>query len=139
MCSESIAMIQTIEELAEISIARGCGFAALAIATLTVGLSWDMVLAAKTGGLSALLVCAVLAGKAWRALARPVAKTELWLMLQRSDRPRGPCAQHIIGTALRGCYLRCALHAACVSASLLALSVGLQLNLGPAVEVITLR
>jgi hypothetical protein len=64
MCSQSIAMIQTIEELAEISIARGCGFAALAIATLTVGLSWDMVLAAKTGGLLALLV--------WRSsLAKP--------------------------------------------------------------------
>jgi hypothetical protein len=131
--------MQTIEELAEISIARGCGFAALAIATLMVGLSWDMVLAAKTGGLLALLVCVVLVGKAWRALGRPVAKTELWLMLHRSERPRAPGAQHIIGSVLRGCYLRFALHAACVSASLLALSVGLQLNRSPGVEVIALR
>jgi hypothetical protein len=131
-------MIQTIEELAEISIARGCGFAALAIATLTVGLSWDMVLAAKTGGLLALLVCAVLAGKAWRALARPVAKTELWLMLNRSERPSAANAQRVIGSVLRTCYLRFALHAACLSASLLALSLSLQLHRGPANEVIAI-
>jgi hypothetical protein len=43
-------MIHTIEELGEISVARGCGLAALAIGTFMVGLSWDMVLAAKVGG-----------------------------------------------------------------------------------------
>jgi hypothetical protein len=131
-------MIQTIEELAEVSIARGCGFAALAIATLVVGLSWDVVLAAKTGGLLALLVCGVLVGKAWRALGRPVAKTELWLMLNRSERPSAANAQRIIGSVLRTCYLRFALHAACLSACLLALSLSLQLHRGPTNEVIAI-
>ena len=131
-------MIQTIEELAEISIARGCGFAALAIATLVVGLSWDMVLAAKTGGLLALLVCGVLVGKAWRAIGRPVAKTELWLMLNRSERLNAAYAQRVIGSVLRTCYLRFALHAACLSASLLALSLSLQLHRGPTNEVMAI-
>jgi hypothetical protein len=131
-------MIQTIEELGEVSVARGCGLAALAIATFMVGLSWDMVLAAKVGGLLALFVCIVLLGKAQRALSRPVEKTELWLMLNRSERPSAACAQRIVGSVLRTCYLRFALHAACLSASLLALSLCLQVHRGPTEEVIAI-
>jgi len=129
-------MIQSIEELAEISVARGCGLAALAIGTFMVGLSWDMVLAAKVGGLLVLFVCAVLLVKAQSALSRPVERTELWLMLNRSERPSAAYAQRMIGSVLRTCYLRFALQAACLSASLLAVSLGLQLHRGPTHEVI---
>jgi len=132
-------MIQTIEELGEVSVARGCGLAALAIATFMVGLSWDMVLAAKVGGLLVLFVCMILLGKAQRALRRPVEKTELWLMLDRNQRPGAASAQRIIGSVLRACYLRFALHAACLSISLLALSLSLQLHRGPTDEVIAIR
>jgi predicted lysophospholipase L1 biosynthesis ABC-type transport system permease subunit len=114
---------------------RGCGLAGLAIATLMVGLSWDMVLAAKVGGLLVLFVCMVLLGKAHRARRRRVERTELWLMLDRSERPGALHAQRIIGSVLRLCYLRFALHAAGLSALLLALSLSLQLHRGPADEV----
>jgi hypothetical protein len=129
-------MIQTIEELGELSVARGCGLAALAIATFMVGLSWDMVLAAKVGGLLVLFVCAVLLVKAQRALSRPVERTELWSMLDCNERPGAAYAQRMIGSVLRTSYLRFALHAACLSASLLALSLSLQLHRGPAHETI---
>jgi hypothetical protein len=127
--------MQTIEELGEVSVARSCGLAGLAIATLMVGLSWDMVLAAKVGGLLVLFVCMVLLGKAHRARRRRVERTELWLMLDRSERPGALHAQRIVGSVLRLCYLRFALHAAGLSASLLALSLSLQLHRGPADEV----
>ena len=130
-------MIHTIEELGEISVARGCGLAALAIGTFMVGLSWDMVLAAKVGGLLVLFVCAVLLVRAQRALSGPVEKTELWLMLGRNERPGPAYAQRMIGSVLRACYLRFALHAAWLSASLLALSLSLQLHRGPVDEFIS--
>jgi hypothetical protein len=50
-------MLQKIERLAYISVARGCGFAALAIVTFMVGLSGDMVSSLEAGGSLALLVC----------------------------------------------------------------------------------
>ena len=131
-------MIQTIEELGEISVARGCGLAVLAIGTFMVGLSWDMVLAAKVGGLLVLFVCVVLLVRAQRALSRPVERTELWLMLDRSERPSAAYAQRFIGSVLRTCYLRFALHAACLSASLLALSLGLQLHRGATHELVAI-
>jgi hypothetical protein len=116
-----------IERLAEISVARGCAFAGLAIFTFMIGLSWDMALASKVGGLLVLLVCMVLTVKAHRALRRPVHNTELWMMLG-SDLPSAPVAQRVLGAALRSCYLRFALHAATLSIVLLILSLGLQLG-----------
>jgi len=119
-------MLAAIEVLAEISVARGCGFAALAILTLMVGLSWD-VLASKVGGLLVLFGCMVLIVKAQRALRRPVRNTELWMMLGQGHRPSATFAQRVIGGILQTCYLRFALHAASLSAGLFALSVTLQL------------
>ena len=120
-------MLTAIEVLAEISVARGCGFAAIAILTLMVGLSWDMVLASKVGGLLVLFGCMVLIVKAQRALRRPVRNTELWIMLDQGHRPSATFAQRVIGRILQTCYLRFALHAASLSAGLLALSATLQL------------
>jgi hypothetical protein len=120
-------MLQRIEALAELSIARGCGFAALAIFTFMVGLSWDPALATEVGGILALFVCAILVVKAQLAPRRPICKTELWMMLDRSHRPSGAIAQRIIGPVLHACYLRFALYAAGLAAALLALSLVLQL------------
>jgi hypothetical protein len=120
-------LLQSIEEQAEVCIARGCGFAALAILTLIVGLSWDMTLACEVGGVLVLAACAVLMFKAYRALYRPVRRTELWMSLESGVRPSAAIAQQVIGAVLRGCYLRFALHAAALSVALLTLSLGLRL------------
>jgi hypothetical protein len=125
--AEVVAVLQKIELLAEISVARGCGFAALAILTFMLGLSWDMELASRVGGMLVLLVCIGLLIKARLAHERPVHRTELWMMLERGDRPNRAIAQRVIGPVLQTCYLRFALHSAAVSAGLLAVSVTLQL------------
>jgi hypothetical protein len=116
-----------IQQLAETSVARGCGFAGLAIFAFMVGLSWDIVLAARAGGLLCLLVCMVLIVKALLSPGRPHQKTELWLMLDRQDRPPSSIAQRAISSALRECYWQFALHTACLAAALLASSICLQL------------
>src|SRR5262245_57566755 len=110
-------MSANIESLAERSVARGCGFAALAIFTLMVGLSWDGAVACEIGCLLMLLVCAILLLKAWRAPYRPFRRTELWMMLDRRQRPSPAVAQRVIGGMLRGCYMQFALHAAGLSAA----------------------
>ena len=120
-------MLQRIELLAELSIARGYGFAALAILTFMLGLSWDMVLASQVGGALILCVSVILILRGHAAPHRPVRKTELWMMLDQGDRPTQAVAQRVIGPVLHMCYLRFALHAAGLSAGLLALSITLRL------------
>lgn len=119
----SKAVLQRIERLAQISVARGCGFAALGIATFMVGLSGDMVSSLKAGGSLSLFVCLALLLKAWLFGQRSYKSTEVWLMLAPRERPAAAVAQPMIAAALRGTCLRFALHAARVSASLLAAAV----------------
>ncbi len=112
-------MLDQIETKARLSVARGCGFAALAILTFFVGLSGDMPTALKCAGLLSLLTCAVLILKAQLARARPYKHTELWIMLKPSERPQPAIAQQVIGTVLRETFLYFALHSAIFSALML--------------------
>jgi len=120
-----------IETLAETSVARGCGFAGLAIVVLMLGLSWDLALATQVGGVLALLASLVLLVKARSARRRPHDRTELWIMLEYSERPPSAIAQAVVGRALERWYLFFALHAAMTAASLLAVSLLCSIALGP--------
>ena len=113
-------MLDRIERAAHLSVARGCGFAALAILTFFVGLSFDLRMAFKSAGILALLTSAVLLLKAQVARSRPYKRTELWVMLNPAERPQAAIAQQVIGTVLRETYLYFALHAAVVAALMLA-------------------
>ena len=113
-------MLQRIERLAQISVARGCGFAGLAILTFMIGLSGNMVVALQAGGILCLLVCGLLLFKAWLAGQRSYKSTEVWLMLSPQERPGSEIAQHVIGTALCDSCLRFALLASRLAIGLLA-------------------
>ncbi|MEZ5926291.1 MAG: hypothetical protein R3D57_18120 [Hyphomicrobiaceae bacterium] len=118
-----------IARLAEISVARGCGFGALAIFTMTVGLLGMPGTALKLAGAASLLTTAVLLFKAATALTRPYKHTELWLMLDPADRPASSIAQTVIGRALRDCYLKFAYRFAAGSGLLLTLGLVVSLAL----------
>jgi hypothetical protein len=111
-----VFMLRRIQRLARISVARGCAFAGLAIATLMVGLSGDMVAALEAGGILSLLVCVTLLAKAWLSGLRSYKSTEV---LRAEDRPDSTIAQELIGTALRDTCLRFAYYAAGLAAGLL--------------------
>jgi len=115
--------MQRIDQLAHVSVARGCGFGMLAIATFMVGLSAEFALALRAGGYSCLLMCFILIAMGWRAHAKPYKRTELWLMLEPSERPQPAVAQLIIGSARREAFLDYALRSAWLSATLLVLAV----------------
>lgn len=116
-------MLDTIEQLARLSVARACAFAALAIGTVMIGCSWDLILALRAGGVLALTAAAVLTLKGIQARQRPYKHTELWLMLPTEQRPRAEVAQQLIGTALREVYFRFAEHTAAIAAGMLLLSL----------------
>lgn len=112
-----------IENLAEISVGRGCGFAAIGIATFMVGMSAQLALAFKAGGIAMLIMCFVLVLKAWRAETSPYKRTEVWVMLAKDDRPQAAVAQKLIGKTLRRVYLRYALRTGALAATLLTGSI----------------
>ncbi|MDX2154984.1 MAG: hypothetical protein SFW09_00625 [Hyphomicrobiaceae bacterium] len=105
-------MLDRIEELANLSVARGCGFAALAILTFFIGMSADLTIALKSAGVLSLLVCAVLLLKAGAVHRQPYRNTEVWIMLKPAERPEAAVAQEIISSVLKDAYLRFAKQAA---------------------------
>lgn len=112
-------MLQRIEQVAQVSVARACGFGALAILTFMVGLAGDVTSCLKAGGILSLMMCLVLLVKARYATARSYKHTETWLMLAPQDRPHSAIAQQVIGTVLRETFLSFAMHAAFASMLLL--------------------
>lgn len=115
--------MEKIEQLAQASVARGCGFAMLAIATFMVGLSAEFAIALRAGGFCCLLVCFVLIAMGWRAASTPYKHTELWLMLDPSERPHAAVAQSIIGAARREAFLDFALRSAWLASGLLVMAL----------------
>jgi hypothetical protein len=88
--------METLCVLADQSIRRACGFAALGIGTLMLALSFDITLAFRSGAALAGLLCLGLAAAAWRAPHRDMRRTELWALLAGTageDLRRLPCAQ----------------------------------------------
>lgn len=113
-------MLQAIEKTAEFSVARACGFAALAIFTLMIGFAWHPAVSFQTGGVLTLLTSAVLLLKGRNAPGRPYKSTEVWVILPRELRPVPEIAQQLIGNVLREVYFRFAQHAALLAACMLA-------------------
>jgi hypothetical protein len=108
-----------IREAAEVSTARGCGFAGLATICLMVGLASKVSNVFKGGGYCALLVCLVLLLMAHRAPSTRAKATEIWLMLSPQDRPPDALAQGIIGKIRRTTFLRFATYHAAAAALML--------------------
>ena len=120
-------MLQKIEHLAHISVARGCAFAALAVVTFMIGISGDLARALEMGGILSLVICFVLLLKAWRSGQRSYRSTEVWMMLSPQERPHSDIAQHLIATALRDTCLRFALLASRIATGLLLSAVAYSL------------
>lgn len=106
--------------LAEISTARGCGFAGLATLCLMIGLSANLAATLKAGGYSALLVMSVLLLMAQRAPGKPFRHTEVWLMLDDAERPPESLAQRLLAGIRRAVFLRFAAYHAVAAILLLA-------------------
>lgn len=80
--------MERLEAFTDMSIRRACGFAGLAAATVMISLSFDPVLAFRTGADIAALLAAGLAFSAWRMPRRNIRHTEVYAMLRAAGVPR---------------------------------------------------
>jgi len=80
--------MERLEAFTDISIRRACGFVGLGAATVMISLSFDPVLAFRTGADIAALLAAGLAFAAWRAPRRNIRHTEVYAMLRADGVPR---------------------------------------------------
>ena len=119
--------MDAIENAASISVGRACGFAGLGIFCVVFGLSFEPVLATRTGAGLCLGLALILSGYAYWAPTRPYKRTELWLILAKDKRPPAAYAQHVIGIALRDTYIWFARQTAIISLVFVAVSVIFQL------------
>ena len=101
-----------IRTYAELSVKRGCGFAAMAIVTAMVGFSSEPWIAVRTGAVFVAIAAIVLFWKGWAARTRNYRHTEVWLMIE--DVPALPRErlQTMIGGALADVYFAYARQAA---------------------------
>jgi hypothetical protein len=109
--------------LADLSIRRACGFAALAIGTVMLALSYDMALALRSGAVLASLMCGVLWAMAWGTPLRDIRRTELWSMLaaERRHLTLGPDAPRLRALASRVLRDRLVWHGERIAVAALAL------------------
>jgi hypothetical protein len=101
-----VVEIDRIRYCAELSVKRGCGFAALGIGTVMVGLSGTPLVAFKAGALLATLLAVALAVKASVASRVSYRRTELWILLDRRHGLPEQAAQRVLSDILQDAYLR---------------------------------
>jgi hypothetical protein len=107
-----------IEYLADMTVRRGCGFALLAIATVMLGLSYDLVLCLKSGAILQALHGSALGICAYNAPRRNHRSTELWALLNKgADLPANYPPEQLL-EVLRKTYIRYAELAAVVALGL---------------------
>ena len=95
-----------IRKAADESVARACGFAVLGVGSVMAALSFDALLAAKSGAILTSLMAAILHARAERAPRRPFKTTEVYAILNRNLGVPAAHAQLIVGNALQDSYRR---------------------------------
>jgi hypothetical protein len=118
-----VAGMDLYQRLAGVSVARACAFGGLATLCVMVGLASDTANSLKAGGYCALFTTVILLVKARQAPTRPVRRTELWVMLDKAERPPEFIAQPMLGGILQNAFLRFASIHAAGAALLLALAL----------------
>lgn len=110
--------MERIRKLAILSIQRACGFAALGVITLMLGLSPYPDLAFRSGGVLTAAIALVLFTKAKLAPTQNHRHTELWYMLERNPGLPESYAGRVINSILAEEYRRHAEYAGWFAAGL---------------------
>lgn len=117
--------MDNLRRAAFVSVGRACGFGGLAIFCFVAGMSFNPVLATRTGGILTLIMVLLLLFKHYRLRFQDHRKTELWLMLDRKQRPPEAFARRVACSALSDAYLWFARSTAAVSIVFFVAAIGL--------------
>lgn len=112
-----------MRRVAFVTVFRACGFGALAIFCIMIGMSFNGHLAFQTGGILTLLMVAILLLKAFGAQTKDYRRTEMWLYLTEEERPPAAYAQWASATVLRETYLMFARWTAMIAIALFGLAL----------------
>lgn len=100
------------------TVLRACGFGSLAIFCSMVGMSFMPRFAFQAGGFLTTLMALILVFKAYEARTKDYRKTEMWLYLEKDERPPAAYAQWASATILRETYLTFALWTSMIAIAL---------------------
>lgn len=112
-----------MRRVAYATVLRACGFGSLAIFCFMVGLSFSPHLAFQMGGTLTLLMTGILALKALEARWKSYRRTEMWLYLEKEDRPPAAVAQQLTSAVLRETYLTFAMWTSLIAITMLAFAL----------------
>ena len=119
--------MEHMRRIAYETVLRACGFASLAIFCVMIGMSFMPRLAFQAGGFLTTIMSAVLIFKAYEARTKHYRRTEMWLYLEKHERPPASYAQWASATILRETYLTFALWTSVVSIALWIIALGLSI------------
>ena len=97
--------MERMREIAYETVLRACGFASLAICCVMIGMSFMPQLAFQAGGFLTTMMSGILILKAFEARTKDYRRTEMWLYLEKDQRPPATYAQWASATVLRETYL----------------------------------
>ena len=107
--------MEEMRRIAYETVLRACGFASLAIFCMMIGMSFMPKLAFQAGGFLTTVMAAVLVLKAFEARTKDYRRTEMWLYLEKDQRPPATYAQWASATVLRETYLTFAMWTSAIS------------------------
>ena len=107
--------MENMRRVAYETVLRACGFASLAIFCVMIGMSFMPRLAFQAGGFLTTVMTGVLVLKAFEARSKDYRRTEMWLYLEKDQRPPAAYAQWASATVLRETYLTFALWTSAIS------------------------
>ena len=97
--------MEHMRQAAFATVLRACGFGSLAIFCVMIGMSFQPRLAFQAGGTLTMLMAGILIYKAREALTKDYRRTEMWLYIEKEQRPPEAYAQWASATILRDTYL----------------------------------
>ena len=107
--------MEYMRQVAFETVLRACGFASLAIFCVMIGMSFMPQLAFQAGGFLTTMMSGILILKAFEARTKDYRRTEMWLYLEKDQRPPATYAQWASATVLRETYLTFALWTAAIA------------------------
>lgn len=114
--------MEHLRELAQQTVLRACSFASLGIFCVMTGMSFDGKLAFQAGGFLTTIMAFILVLKARSALTQDCRHTEMWLYIEKDQRPPLDYAQWAISTVMHETYLIFAKWTALISVVMWALA-----------------
>jgi hypothetical protein len=110
--------VEHMRRVAYETVLRACGFGCLAIFCVMVGMSFMPRFAFQAGGFLTTLMALILIFKAHEARTKDYRRTEMWLYLEKHERPPATYAQWASATVLRETYLTFALWTSMIAITL---------------------